>query len=188
MAYNHDLLVADERYAYILPHSTWTIDGKANERTRLVMTILSRRTIKLALTVVTIVALWLACLQWAAQAQQFSLIEVKPLVVHETKLSGEQIDHQTYQVYVAGYPGAADAAMYAYAEQIFPGRIRDLAEREGKTQVWITFFLERVVVNGQERMNRFRTIFVREGAGWRRLEPPQQKAAPPSPSHENVKP
>ena len=61
--------------------------------------------------------------------------------------------------------------MYAYADKIFSDQLRDMAERDPKSQIWFTFYLERVVINGQEKIRTFRIIFAREGAGWRRLEP-----------------
>jgi len=60
--------------------------------------------------------------------------------------------------------------MYAYAELIFSAQFRNLADREGKSQVWITFYLERVHIHGQEVTKTFRIIFANEGKGWHRLE------------------
>lgn len=101
----------------------------------------------------------------------FRLAEVKPAPVVETKLSGEQTIYQTIHAAVAGYPDATEADMYAYADKIFSDQLRDMAERDAKSQIWITFYLERVVINGQEKIRTFRIIFAQESTGWRRLEP-----------------
>jgi hypothetical protein len=111
---------------------------------------------------------------WNRLSTSFRVIEFKPTPVVETKLSGEQTIYQTYHVAVAGYPDAAEADMYAYADRIFLDQFRDLADGEGKSQVWITFYLERVHIRGQEATRTFRIIFANEGKGWHRLEPKKQ--------------
>lgn len=109
-------------------------------------------------------------LVWAQDLKHFRVIEFKPTAVVETKLSGEQIVYQTYQVIVAGYSEAAEADMYAYADKIFSDQFRDLADRDSKSQVWLTFYLENVHINGQSMTRTFRIIFANEGKGWHRLE------------------
>jgi hypothetical protein len=108
---------------------------------------------------------------WAQELKRFRVIEFKPTAVVETKLSGEQIVYQTYHVAVAGYPEAAEADMYTCADKIFSDQFRGLADRDSKSQVWLTFYLEEVHVNGQSKARTFRIIFAKEGSGWHRLEP-----------------
>jgi hypothetical protein len=99
----------------------------------------------------------------------FRVVQVAALVFTETKLSGEQTTYQAYHAHVEAYPGAAVADMHEYAERLFESQLRSIAERDGKSQVWITFNLDRVVVDGQARINTYRFIFAREGNGWREL-------------------
>jgi hypothetical protein len=116
-------------------------------------------------------ALALVIVLWSRQFSSFRLAEVKATPVIETRLSGEQIIYQTYHVAVDGYPEATEADMYAYAERIFSDQVRGMADRDRKSQVWITFYLERVHINGQEKIRTFRIIFANESNGWQRLEP-----------------
>ena len=136
------------------------------------MTALLNKRSKLVFLVALVVGvLLIVTVYWNHLSTGFRVIEFKPTPVVETKLSGEQTIYQTYHVAVAGYPDAAEADMYAYAERIFSDQFRDLADREGKSQVWITFYLERVHIHGQEAIKTFRIIFANEGKGWHRLEP-----------------
>lgn len=127
---------------------------------------------------VAIGALWIANVQFSAQSRSFRIIDIEPMVFVENKLSGEQIRHLAYQARVQAYADSVIPAMDAYARQLFSDRLRDMAEHDGKTQIWITFFMERVVIGGENRMKTFRAIFVHDAAGWRRVEPAhQQKVA-----------
>ena len=132
--------------------------------------LLSRISKPVFLVALLVVVLLIITTYWSGTSIGFSVIEFKPTPVVETKLSGEQTIYQTYHVAVAGYPDAAEADMYAYAELIFSAQFRNLADREGKSQVWITFYLERVHIHGQEVTKTFRIIFANEGKGWHRLE------------------
>jgi hypothetical protein len=135
-----------------------------------------RWAVKAVLLAAVIGGLWFAGIQSGAQPKSFRLIEIRPLVFYESKLTGEQVAFQAYHAHVAAYPGAANADMNAYADQIFSRDVRDMANRDEKTYVWVTFYLERVIVDGQERTKTFRIIFVREGGSWQRLQPTGQKA------------
>jgi hypothetical protein len=135
------------------------------------MPLIKRWSIGVSVFAVVIGVLLLANTYLSRQSSSFRVAEIKPTPVIETKLSGERTIYQTYHVSVAGYPLAADADMYAYAERIFSDQVRDMADQEGKSQIWFTFYLERVVINGQEKIRTFRIIYANEGSGWHRLEP-----------------
>ncbi len=97
----------------------------------------------------------------------FRLLSVHPMVVVDTKLSGEQIPRQAYQAHIVAYSGAADADMKPYADRLFSEQLRAMAEREGKTQVWITFYLDRTLIDGTGFTKTFRAIYVHDATGWR---------------------
>ena len=141
------------------------------------MALIKRWPIRVSVFALAIGVLLLVSVYWSRQSSSFRLAEIKPTPVVETKLSGERTVYQTYHVSVAGYPEATEADMYAYAERIFSDQVRDMADREGKSQIWFTFYLERVVINGQEKIRTFRIIFANEGHGWHRLEPSPNKGS-----------
>jgi hypothetical protein len=135
------------------------------------MSQLKRLPIRASVFVLAIAVVLFFSIFWSRLFPIFHVVEIKPVPVVETKLSGERTVYQTLHVSVAGYPRATEADMYAYAELIFSNQLRDMADRQGKSQIWITFLLEKVVINGQEKIRTFRTIFANEGRGWHRLEP-----------------
>jgi hypothetical protein len=145
--------------------------GSCETGGRLIMPLIKRWSIGVSVFAVVVGVLLLADTYLSRQSSSFRVAEIKPTPVIETKLSGERTIYQTYHVSVAGYPLAADADMYAYAERIFSDQVRDMADQEGKSQIWFTFYLERVVINGQEKIRTFRIIYANEGNGWHRLEP-----------------
>lgn len=137
------------------------------------MRLIKRWRIPVSVFAVVIGAILLANVH-LSRKPSFRVAEIKPTAVIETH-SGKETIYQTYHVSVAGYPEATEAEMYRYAERIFSDQVRDMADRDGKSQVWITFYLEKVVINGQEKIRTFRTIFANDGNGWHRLEPTQAK-------------
>ncbi len=124
-----------------------------------------RRIVLAALVVGLLGTTWI--IHTAVGPSNFRLLSVQPIVFVETKLSGEQIPHQAYQAHVGAYPGAEPADMSAYAERLFSQQLRDMADRDGKTQVWITFYLDRAIRNGTALTKTFRVIYVRDATGWR---------------------
>ena len=100
--------------------------------------------------------------------EPLSLLLIAPLVVVETTSSGEQVRHQAYQAHVTAYAQPPEAEMVAFAWRLFTDRLRVLAEQDGKSQVWTTFYLSRP--KDGERVKTFRVIYQRDGQGWRRVE------------------
>ena len=100
--------------------------------------------------------------------EPFELLQIAPLVFVETTSSGEQVRHQAYQAHVTAYSRPPEAEMVAFAWRIFTDRLRVLAEQDGKSQVWTTFYLSRP--KDGERVKTFRVIYLRDGEGWRRGE------------------
>jgi hypothetical protein len=137
------------------------------------MPLTTKWSIKISIVVLAAGVLMLGYLYLNSEARGFRVVEIKQGVVVETKLTGEQTSYQTYHASIAGYRGAAEADMYAYAEKVFSEQLREIANRDGKSQVWITFYLEHVVIDGQEKTKTFRIIYARDsidGFGWHRLE------------------
>ncbi len=97
----------------------------------------------------------------------FRLLSVQAMAFVDKKLSGERIPGQAYQAHIVAYSGAQDADMRPYADRLFSEQLREMAEREGKTQVWVTFYLDHTLLDGTGLTKTFRAIYVHDATGWR---------------------
>jgi hypothetical protein len=86
----------------------------------------------------------------------------------ETKTSGEQISHQADQAHLKPLGETTELCITANAQSLFDTQLRSMAERDGKTQVWMTYYIGEANVGVVQVAKTFRVIFVREGDTWRR--------------------
>jgi hypothetical protein len=108
----------------------------------------------------------------------FRLDGVTALVFVETTASAEQITHHAYQAHLTPVQATSELCMTTNAQSLMDSRLRSMAEQDGKSQVWITYYTDVATVGDQKVAKTFRVIFVREGEGWRRLEPKAKSSYP----------
>lgn len=97
------------------------------------------------------------------------LMKVAPMVFVETKATGERIEHQGLQAHIQIPLSASEADLPPFAQDLFDRSLRAEAQASGKSSVWLTFYFADTPTDLQGKVKTFRIIFVREGAGWRKV-------------------
>ena len=109
-------------------------------------TLLKGALLAVFLMVIGIAGTFLAHYWNADAACSFRVDAVAPSVFVETRASGEQIAHQMYQAHLTPFHGTTELCMTANAQSLFDQRLRSMADRDGKTQVWVTYYTDVRVV------------------------------------------
>jgi hypothetical protein len=108
-----------------------------------------------------------------AEEQTFGSPQVKRLDFIENRTDGSSVRHLGIEARIEAEPQASTDAMTAWAEALFEAELRRAAEAVvGSDFAFVTFVLGPAVVAGRKGRRTFRIVFVREGAGWRRLKRP----------------
>lgn len=117
--------------------------------------------------------LFLGVFMWlgvgASHSREFHVDRIQPITFVETKLTGEKTEYRGYNADIIAWPDASINEMYAYSEIVKKERLLSMAENNDKKAIFITFYMNKTVINDQTAWQTFRVIYLRDDLGWRRL-------------------
>jgi len=115
-----------------------------------------------------LVAAFCTSTQAQAQSKGFRVDRVSFLTFVEAKEAGEKTNHSGIQAHVTVGPGATTDDMDKFADRLQDTELRAFAEKEHRSLVFITFYVEKAVVDGKESWKLYRVIYAKDADGWKR--------------------